>query len=219
MSVGPSSRAATVGETEIRVAVIDSRGLIADALAALIQSMKGFAVVGVFEGAQELPAIAAGQPGLVLVGVGGEPTAGLDVARCVRHHALDAEVVVLADQLTPDLVKFVLDERLNGLILTDTRASDLAACLGRVARGHAVLPGNWQRVLAARGDDPVGSLSERQLEVLRLVAEGHSYEEIGTRLFISANTVKFHLRSVYLRLGVRNRVAAARVLAARQGTR
>ena len=205
MSVGPSSRAATVGETEIRVAVIDSRGLIADALAALIQTMKGFAVVGVFEGAQELPAIAAGQPGLVLVGVGGEPTAGLDVARCVRHHALDAEVMVLADQLTPDLVKFVLDERLNGLILTDTRASDLAACLGRVARGHAVLPGNWQRVLAARGDDPVGSLSERQLEVLRLVAEGHSYEEIGTRLFISANTVRDHLKAIFGKTGVTRR--------------
>ena len=53
--------------------------------------------------------------------------------------------------------------------------------------------------------------------MLRLVAEGYSYEEIGTRLFISANTVKFHLRSIYLRLGVRNRVAAARMLAERRG--
>jgi DNA-binding NarL/FixJ family response regulator len=55
-------------------------------------------------------------------------------------------------------------------------------------------------------------LSERQLEVLTLVAEGCSYDEIGARLFISANTVKFHLRSIYMRLGVRNRMAAARKL-------
>jgi DNA-binding CsgD family transcriptional regulator len=67
-------------------------------------------------------------------------------------------------------------------------------------------------VLATQSEDPVGSLSDRQLEVLRLVAEGDSYEEIGRRLFISANTVKFHLRSIYMRLGVRNRVAAARML-------
>jgi two-component system nitrate/nitrite response regulator NarP len=80
------------------------------------------------------------------------------------------------------------------------------------------LPGDWQTVLATHGDDPVDSLSDRQLEVLRLVAEGHSYEEIGKRLFISANTVKFHLRSIYMRLGVRNRVAAARMLSEREGT-
>ena len=51
------------------------------------------------------------------------------------------------------------------------------------------------------------------MEVLLLLADGCSYEEIGARLFISLNTVKFHVRSIFLRLGVRNRMAAARVLA------
>lgn len=49
-------------------------------------------------------------------------------------------------------------------------------------------------MLATHGEDPLGSLSDRQLEALRLVAEGHSYEEIGTRLYMSANTVKFGRR-------------------------
>ncbi|MBV8944891.1 MAG: helix-turn-helix transcriptional regulator, partial [Solirubrobacterales bacterium] len=61
-------------------------------------------------------------------------------------------------------------------------------------------------------DDPLESLSERQLEVLTLAAEGLSYQDIATRLFISSNTVKFHLRTIYLRLGVRNRAAAARLV-------
>jgi LuxR family transcriptional regulator, maltose regulon positive regulatory protein len=55
----------------------------------------------------------------------------------------------------------------------------------------------------------------RQLQVLKLLADGYSYEEIGARLFISLNTVKFHVRSIFHRLGVRNRMAAARVLANR----
>jgi DNA-binding NarL/FixJ family response regulator len=56
------------------------------------------------------------------------------------------------------------------------------------------------------------------MQVLTLLADGYSYEEIGARLFISLNTVKFHVRSIFLRLGVRNRMAAARVLANRQNS-
>jgi DNA-binding NarL/FixJ family response regulator len=217
MTTGRGTPAVVPGPAPIRVAVVDDRRLIGDSLAALIRTMEGFVVVDVFEGAQSVPAIVARDPSVLLVGVGAELTPAFDLVRSLRHVTLSIEIVILADRLSPDLVKFVLDQHLNGLLLTDTPPSELAACLGRVARGHAVLPRDWQRVLDAHGDDPVGSLSDRQLEVLRLVAEGYSYEEIGARLFISANTVKFHLRSIYLRLGVRNRVAAARMLSERRG--
>ena len=66
-------------------------------------------------------------------------------------------------------------------------------------------------------NDPVDALSPRQLDVLRLLADGLSYEEIGARLFITVNTVKFHVRSIFERLGVCNRMAAARVFAERTG--
>jgi two-component system, NarL family, response regulator DesR len=197
---------------QVRVAIVDKRRLIAEALAALIRTMDGFVVIDVLDEAEEPPAIVARKPGVLLVGTGADLNDGFKLVRSMRQVARDLEIVLVADVLSPELVRFALEHRLNGLILTDTPAADLAACLGRVASGHAVLPGDWQTVLAMHGEDPVSSLSDRQLEVLRLVAEGHSYEEIGTRLFISANTVKFHLRSIYMRLGVRNRVAAARVL-------
>jgi two-component system nitrate/nitrite response regulator NarP len=71
--------------------------------------------------------------------------------------------------------------------------------------------------LSADRNDPLDTLSERQMEVLGLLADGFSYEEIGTRLFISVNTVKFHVRSIFLRLGVRNRMAAARLLTRHRG--
>lgn len=216
-----STGVTTVGEAparvQVRVAIADKRRLIAEALAALIRTMDGFDVVDVFDGAEEPPAIVAREPRVLLVGTGGDTRASFELVRSLRHIALDLEIVLVADILSAEVVRFVLDHRLNGLVLTDIPASDLAACLGRVASGHAVLPGDWQAMLATRGDDPLGSLSDRQLEVLRLVADGCSYEEIGSRLFISANTVKFHLRAIYMRLGVRNRVAAARVLTERGG--
>jgi len=196
----------------IRVAVADARRLIAEALGALLDTIERFELLDVFDGADELPAIVARDPDVLLVGLGADPSQGFELVRSLRRIALNVEIVLVADALTPELVRFVVDHSLNGLILTNTPTADLAACLDRVASGHAVLPANWQCVLAGHRDDPIDSLSERQLEVLTLVAEGCSYDEIGARLFISANTVKFHLRSIYMRLGVRNRMAAARVL-------
>jgi DNA-binding NarL/FixJ family response regulator len=201
----------------IRVAVGDERRLIADALAALIGTMAGFAVTGVVASDQALGALAAQKPDLVLVGVGAGPEAALKLVRSLRARVPTVEIVLVADALEPELVRLVLDQRLSGLLLTDLPGPEIALCLDQVAHGHAVLPAGWQRVLVDEPSDSLRSLSERQMEVLRLLADGCSYEEIGARLFITPNTVKFHVRSIFLRLGVRNRMAAARILAERDG--
>jgi two-component system, NarL family, nitrate/nitrite response regulator NarP len=109
----------------------------------------------------------------------------------------------------------VLDQGIEGLMLSNAAGRDIVACLDQVAHGQAVLPPGWQGALSAGRNDPLDALSARQMQVLVLLADGCSYEEIGARLFISLNTVKFHVRSIFLRLGVRNRMAAARMLANR----
>ncbi|HUA06016.1 MAG TPA: response regulator transcription factor [Solirubrobacteraceae bacterium] len=204
--------------TRVRVAIVDDRRLIGESLAVLVRALDGFVVTGAFDSEGARTALVAHAPDLLLVAVGADGHNALELIRALRGLAVDLKIVLLAEVLVPGLAAFVLDERLNGLILTDTPASDLATCLDQVRHGHAVMPADWHRVLARSRDDPLESLSERQFEVLELVAEGFSYEEIGARLFISSNTVKFHLRTIYLRLGVRNRVAAARLLRERSGT-
>src|SRR5436309_2984758 len=94
------------------------------------------------------------------------------------------------------------------------------AAIGNEPRSSTLRVSVWDRrqVIAADRDNPLESLSDRQLQVLKLLSEGLSYEEIGARLYITANTVKFHVRSIFLRLGVRNRVSAARMFAERRGT-
>ena len=201
------------------MAIADDRRLIGASLAALVGGLEGFVVTAAYTGEEALREVAAHPPDVLLVGVGSDRSSPLELARSLRRLAPDTEIVLVADALAPELVKCVLGEHLNGLILADTPAGSLAACLDQVAHGHAVLPGNWHQVLARTRNDPLESLSERQLEVLTLVAEGLSYEEIGARLFISSHTVKFHLRSIYLCLGVRNRVAAARLLHERAASR
>lgn len=201
--------------TQVRVAIVDDRRLIGESLAGLVHSTDRFVVTGAYTSEEGGDEIVADSPDLLLVAVGTDGHNSLELIRDLRGRAVDLKIVLLAEVLVPGLAAFVLDERLNGLILTDRPASDLVACLDQVRLGHAVMPAEWHHVLARGRDDPLESLSERQLEVLELVSEGFSYEEIGARLFISANTVKFHLRTIYLRLGVRNRVAAARLLSER----
>jgi DNA-binding NarL/FixJ family response regulator len=199
----------------VKVAVGDTRRLVAEAVAALVGTMPGFAVSGLIAPDRALTAVEAREPDVLILGVAPGSDAALEIAHGVRASAPAVEIVLLADALEPNLIKFVLDERLTGLLLTDLGPADFAMCLDQVARGRAVLPAGWQDTLAERRDDPLAALSLRQMEVLELLAEGSPYEAIASRLFISVNTVKFHVRSIFSQLGVHNRLEAARLLAER----
>ncbi|MFZ1996910.1 MAG: response regulator transcription factor [Solirubrobacteraceae bacterium] len=196
----------------------DPRRLIAEALAALIADREGFSVTGAIVADVAVKAISEQRPDVVVVGAGIDSRPTLELVRELRRRVPRVEIVIVADTLEPALVSFVLDQRIGGLLLSDAAARDVAACLDHVAHGRPVLPSGWQSALSADRNDPLDGLSERQMEVLTLLADGLSYEEIGARLFISLNTVKFHMRSIFLRLGVRNRMAAARVLANRNSS-
>jgi two-component system, NarL family, nitrate/nitrite response regulator NarP len=215
MIAGVSDQLDGAATAEIRVAVADERRTIAEALAALIGTMPGFTVSAVVAGEADVCTIAAQPPDLVLAGVDPGSRAGFGLVREIRVRMPDVEIVIVTDAQQPDVVRLVFEQRMGGLLLTDMSALSIATSLDEIVHGHAVMPVGWQRMLADEQDDPVESLSERQLEVLRLLADGYSYEQIGARLFITLNTVKFHVRSIFVRLGVCNRTAAARVLAQR----
>jgi LuxR family maltose regulon positive regulatory protein len=81
------------------------------------------------------------------------------------------------------------------------------------------MPAGWQAVPAEPEREPIESLSTREREVLELAAAGLQNRDIAERLMISANTVKFHLRTIYAQLGVRNRVQAMRAVRASEADR
>jgi DNA-binding NarL/FixJ family response regulator len=201
----------STGQT-IRVVVADQRRLIAEALTELIGAQEGFSVTAAIVGDSPLDAIAEQRPDLVVVGAGADSRPAREVVRELRRRLPTVEIIIVADVLEPELVSFVLDRGIRGLMLSNAAAWDAIACLEQVAHGRAVLPRGWQGALSAGRNARLDTLSERQMQVLDLLADGCSYEEIGARLFISLNTVKFHVRSIFVRLGVRNRMAAARVL-------
>ncbi|HYZ80555.1 MAG TPA: response regulator transcription factor, partial [Solirubrobacteraceae bacterium] len=167
----------------MRVAVADRRRLIAEALGALIADRAGFAVTGVVAGDAAVTAIVDQHPDMVVVGAGADAQAAMDLVRELRRRAPGVQIVIVADALEPALVGFVLDQGIGGLLLTDSAGREAVACLDHVAHGRAVLPPGWQSALFADRNDPLDALSSRQMQVLTLLADGFSYEEIGARLF------------------------------------
>jgi two-component system response regulator DesR len=128
----------------------------------------------------------------------------------VRKASPRSHVVVITGSVDGKLARALIRYGVRGLIVRSSPTADAVAVLRQVLDGQVVFPSSVMDHLGA--PDELGPLSGRQREVLEHLAAGCSNDEIAQRLFISRNTVKFHLRVIYSRLGVHNRVEAARCL-------
>lgn len=151
------------------------------------------------------------RPGIVIVdpAVGRQDEPGV-VLDALRHASATTRIVVLADVVDCDLAHAVVDTGVSAVVPTSSHVEDVVRTLASVAEGRTSFPAS---VLAGlNGPREPHGLSRRQVEVLEQLAAGRSNQEIAQTLFISPNTVKFHVRAIYDRMGVHNRVEAARLL-------
>lgn len=146
-----------------------------------------------------------------------DPAAGPAAVAEIRRAHPELKILLLCEVASATVVRCAIDERVEGVVLKSDTAEEMILALRHVLEGRAVMPVGWQAAsLEPEGGTPIESLSKRELEVLDLAAHGMSNKEIAMRLMISANTVKFHLRTIYSRLGVRNRVEAMRAVGRKQ---
>jgi DNA-binding NarL/FixJ family response regulator len=200
---------------DVRVLVAHHSLLLAESLGRLLEDL-GLAVVGSACDPQALLSrLADGSADALVLDVGFDPISGpLGTLDRIRSVAPGLHVVVIADALDAALSVAARDGDLDGVVLASAAGAELVAALTQVVAGHAVFPAGWLRQLKQSAEaSPLGQLSPRQREVLELLSLGMDNDQIAARLYISRNTVKFHVRTIYGRLGVHNRVEAARVLA------
>jgi DNA-binding NarL/FixJ family response regulator len=138
----------------------------------------------------------------------------LDLLGPVRAAGPDGSLVVLAGAVDRRLAGEVMEHGAQAVILKSTPIADAVGILEQVMRGRTSFPAAVLEQVSDR-QKPHG-LSPRQLDVLEQLAMGRSNEEIARSLFISTNTVKFHLRAIYSRLGVHNRAHATLLLTTRR---
>jgi DNA-binding NarL/FixJ family response regulator len=133
--------------------------------------------------------------------------------RGARRGLGGGRLILLVPEIESGLARDALALEIDGVLLKTSSSASVIGGLERVAAGDAVFPAGWLAA-ARRAVEPCAGLSERQREVLELLAQGLPNELIAERLFISRNTVKFHVAAIYQRLGVSNRVQAAQALGA-----
>jgi DNA-binding NarL/FixJ family response regulator len=136
-----------------------------------------------------------------------DPEAGPEAVAEIKRAHPELKILLLCEVATPAVVRCAIEEQAEGVVLTSDTAEETILALRHVLEGRAVMPVGWQAA-SLQEDSPLAALSEREREVLDLLTSGMSNKEIAAHLTISSNTVKFHLRTIYSKLGVSNRVQA-----------
>jgi len=202
-----------------RVLLVDDQALFRGALAGLLDAQPDFTVVGqAASGREGVAAASALRPDLVLLDVEMPGMDGVTAARLLLERSPGIKVVMLT--VSDDDAALLAAVRLgvHGYLLKDLEPAELLRLLRSTRRSETpVSPALVGRLVAALRDAPAPrppepTLSHRELEIMRMVAEGLTNREIGQRLFITEGTVKNHVHNTLRKLHLENRSQAAAYL-------
>ncbi|MEU0788443.1 response regulator transcription factor [Amycolatopsis sp. NPDC005961] len=196
----------------ITVLIADDHPVVRDGLRGIFTG-RGFEVVGEAANGAEAVALAERlRPDVVLMDLRMPGTDGVAAITELARLGNPARVLVLTTYDTDSDVLPAVEAGATGYLLKDAPREDLFRAVEAAARGEAVLsPAVASRLLGRMRAPVPTALSQRELEVLTLVARGSTNKEAAKKLFISEATVKTHLIHVYAKLGVKDRAAAVAV--------
>lgn len=192
----------------VRVVIADDDVLLREGLASLL-ARADFDVVGqAGDGTQLLDAVRATKPDLVVTDIRMPPThttEGLDAARVIRDELPDTAILVLSAHVDiDDAMELLAGGQRIGYLLKSrvTDVADFVESVESIARGASIVdPALVQELVSARRrNDPLAALSDREREVLALMAEGRSNAGIAHRLWVTEGTVEKHVRSILTKL-------------------
>jgi DNA-binding NarL/FixJ family response regulator len=203
----------------IRVVLVDDQAMIRTGLRMVLAAEPDIEVVGeAADGADGVRVVAAQRPDVVLLDVRMPGMDGLEAARRLARADLPSRVIVLTTFDEDEYVTEALRLGVSGFLLKVAPPEDLVAAVRTVAAGQGLLdPAVTLRVIerfaAAPTPDPgraaeLAGLTDRERDVLGLVAQGLSNAEIAARLYLGEATVKTHVSRLLLKLGLRDRVQA-----------
>ena len=195
----------------IRVLVVDDHQLVRAGLITLLEAAPDIQVAGeAANGQQAIEAAAATTPDVVLMDLSMPVLDGVAATRLLLAERPDTRVVALTSFSDRQRVTDILAAGATGYVLKDCRPDELLAAVRAAADGHVPLdPRVAAALLPAREPPLADQLSEREKQVLRLVAAGLANKQIARRLGIAESTVKVHTGNIFRRIGVTDRTSAA----------
>jgi NarL family two-component system response regulator LiaR len=201
----------------VRVLLVDDHEMVRIGLAAVLGTEEGIEVVGeAGNGMDGLRLAREYSPDVVLMDLVMEGMDGIETTRRVMEEMPECRVIVLTSFLDDEKMYPVIEAGAFSYLLKTSRASEIADAIRAAARGQSVLESQVASKMMNRfrrppqvASQPHEDLTDREMEVLKLIALGKSNQEIADELFIGIKTVKYHLTNLFGKLGVEDRTQAA----------
>jgi DNA-binding NarL/FixJ family response regulator len=194
----------------ITLLIVDDHPVVRDGLRGMFTADPRFDVLG--EAGDGAEAIAVGErlrPDVILMDLRMPTTDGVTAIKELARRGVPSRILVLTTYDTDSDVLPAIEAGATGYLLKDSPRDELFRAVEAAARGQAVLsPAVATRLMGQMRQPASEPLSQRELEVLELIAKGSTNREAAKALFISEATVKTHLLHVYAKLGVNDRAAA-----------
>jgi DNA-binding NarL/FixJ family response regulator len=201
-----------------RILIADDHAIVREGVRALLSLADDLEVVGEAPGGREAIALASRlEPDLILMDIAMPDLGGLEATLEIRRLVPQAKIIVLSQYGDPEYVRRFLKAGVSGYVLKNAAGADLVSAIRAVVRGGLVLDPEIARSAfegdaggGADGPDPYETLTDREKQVLKLVAEGRSNKEVAALLDISVKTAMSHREHVMLKLKVHNRTELIR---------
>jgi DNA-binding NarL/FixJ family response regulator len=203
---------------DVRILLADDHAMLRDGVRMVLEAHPGFEVVGTADNGAEAVALAHSlQPDIAVLDVAMPELNGLDATREIRACCPETEIVILSMHEGEDYLREALRAGAAGYVLKRAAAKELVGAIQAVQRGESYLDPALTRTLISdyvrkvdRTDLPADALTERELEVLKLVAEGLTNRQIAAKLDISIKTVQSHRANLMDKLDLHDRTELVR---------
>jgi len=221
-----STRAELMTEADppsVRIFLLDDHEVVRQGIAELLEGVEGFEIVGeAGTAAEAVPRILAARPDVAVLDMRLPDGSGIDVCREVRSVLPDTHCLILTSYDDQDAVLASVMAGASGYVRKEVRAAALIDAIRQAAMGRSLIdPALIVKVMQSaqqipESNDQLASLTEREREVLDLIAEGLTNRQIGERMFLSDKTVKNYVSSLLNKLGMQRRTQAAVFVAERR---
>ena len=198
-------------QEKLKVLLIDDHPLMRRGIKQLVELDNNFEVVAdVGSGTEGISVALQTSPDVIILDLNMKGLSGLDTLKGLRAEGVDARILILTVSDAKNDIYTLIDEGADGYLLKDTEPDTLLDQIKRIAQGEVILSDSIKNLLLERTheENPLDSLTDREMGVLRQIATGLSNKQIAAQLFISEETVKVHIRNLLRKLNVHSRVAA-----------
>ena len=206
----------------MRVVIADDHSLFRDGITSLLEAAGHMVVEQANDGNEAIQAVRQQQPDLVLLDISMPSMDGIEALEAIKTEFPQTFVVILTVSDADEDLFAAIRAGADGYLLKDLNAKEFLAMLDGLSKGEAAVTRKTAARLIngfqtlTRQAESESQLTKREIQMLRWMGEGYSNKAIAQQLFISENTVKYHIRNILQKLGVQNRTEAV-AFAMREG--